>query len=221
MHSLTDLTSTPDPAWPMVLQWVADAPSVQVLPAERAKADDALLQLQVTLRSPMGAVVYHTGGLLIDHAWLRVLGSGSTRMTRSLPAWNLGKAPVDANGRPSLVLVADDVLGGLFALNGGALGEKPGEVFYLAPDTLQWEGLSMGYTDFLAWALSPSLPEFYGDLRWAGWQTEVGTLTGDQALSVYPFLWAEGPPLGERSRKCVPVDELYRLMLDIRQQLSR
>ena len=82
MRSLIDLTSTPDPAWPMVQQWVVDAPSVQVLPAERPKADDALLQLQVTLRSPMGAVVYHTGGLLIDHGWLRVLGSGNARMTR-------------------------------------------------------------------------------------------------------------------------------------------
>jgi hypothetical protein len=200
---------------------VADAPSVQVLPAERTKAEEALLQLQVTLRSPMGAVVYHTGGLLIDHGWLRVLGSGSDRMGRSLPGWNQGRAPVDANGRPTLVLVADDVLGGLFAVNGEALGEKQGEMFYLAPDTLQWESLSMGYTDFLAWALSPRLSEFYLDLRWPNWQDEVATLTGDQAVSVYPFVWATGPPLGQRSRKSIPVDELFRLMQGIQQQLSR
>jgi len=221
MRTLTDLTHTDDPAWPLVQQWVADAPSVQVLPAERTKAEEALLQLQVTLRSPMGAVVYHTGGLLIDHGWLRVLGSGSERMTRSLHGWNQGKAPVDANGRPTLVLAADDVLGGLFAVNGGALGEKQGEVFYFAPDTLQWEGLSMGYTDFLAWALSPRLSEFYRDLRWPNWQDEVATLTGDQAVSVYPFVWAKGPPLGQRTRKSIPVDELFRLTLDLRQQLSR
>lgn len=64
MRTLTDLTHTDDPAWPLVQQWVADAPSVQVLSAERTRAEEALLQLQVTLRSPMGAVVYHTGGLL-------------------------------------------------------------------------------------------------------------------------------------------------------------
>ena len=221
MRTLADLTQTPDPAWPLVQRWVADAPRVEVLPAESTKADKALLQLQVTLRSPMGAVVYHTGGLLIDHGWLRVLGSGSERMNRSLPGWNQGKAPVEANGRPTLLLVADDVLGGLFAVNGGALGENQGEVFYLAPDTLQWENLSMGYADFLAWALSPRLDEFYLDLRWPGWQDEVVTLTGDEAVSVYPFVWAEGPPLGQRSRQRVPLDELFQMTQEVRQQLSR
>jgi len=219
MRTLADLTHTDDPAWPLVQQWVADAPSVQVLPAERSRADAALLQLQVTLRSPMGAIVHHTGGLLIDHGWLRVLGSGSAQMTRSLPGWNSGKAPVDANGRPTFLLVADDVLGGLFAVNGGAFGEKLGEVSYLAPDTLQWESLSMGYTGFLAWALSLRLGEFYSDLRWPHWQDEVSTLSSDQAISVYPFLWAKGPPLDQRSRKNVPMDELFRLTMDTQQQL--
>jgi hypothetical protein len=79
----------------------------------------------------------------------------------------------------------------------------------------------MGYTDFLAWALSPRLSGFYCDLRWPNWQDEVATLTGDQAVSVSPFVWAKGPPLGQRSRKSIPVGELFRLTLDIRQQLSR
>jgi hypothetical protein len=40
-------------------------------------------------------------------------------------------------------------------------------------------------------------------------------------LSVYPPLWAEGPPIDQRSRKPVPVDELFRLMMEFRVRVSR
>lgn len=220
MRSLTELTSTDEPAWPLVQQWLSAAPNVEVLPANVASAEAALLSLQVTLRSPMGAVVYQSGGLLIDHGWLRVLGSGSPRMRRSLPGWNDGKVHTDEAGRPTLLLMADDVLGGLFALNGGALGAELGQVFYLAQDTLEWEQLPMGYSDFLAWALSPRLSDFYTDQRWTGWEEEVQQLNGDQALSVYPFLCAEGEPIGSRFRRAIPVDELFDVTMELRRQLS-
>ncbi|MFG6489964.1 DUF2625 family protein [Roseateles sp. BYS78W] len=142
-------------------------------------------------------------------------------MPRSLPAWNDGKAPLDATRRPTFLLIADDVLGGLFAINGGALGNELGMVFYLAPDTLDWENLALGYSEFLAWALSRGLSEFYQHLRWPGWQDEVAKIAGDRALSVDPFLWAEGPSIEERSRRAVPAEELYRLTMDMRQQLAR
>jgi len=221
VRTLAELTSADDPAWPLVQQWVAAAASAEILPVDKARADETLTQLQVTLHATMGAVAYHTGGILIDHGWLRILGSGSDRMTRSIPSWNNGKAPLDATGRPMFVLVADDVLGGLFAIDGGALGTHPGNVFYFAPDTLQWQDLSIGYTEFLAWALTPRLDRFYRDSRWPGWQDEVGGISGDSALLVYPFLSAEGPAIAQRSRKVVPLAQLYRLDLDIVKQLGQ
>ena len=36
---------------------------------------------------------------------------------------------------PSYLLVADDVLGGFFAINGGAFDGKAGNIFYYAPDS--------------------------------------------------------------------------------------
>jgi hypothetical protein len=58
-------------------------------------------------------------------------------------------------------------------------------------------------------------------LRWPGWEHDVATLDGDQAFSVYPPLWAEGPPIAERSRKGVPVDELFGVAMSIRARLAR
>lgn len=156
----------------------------------------------------MGAIVYETGGMLIDHGWLRILGSGHPRLPRSLPDWNLGRT-WDGKTQPAALLVADDVLGGFFALNGGALKGKLGNTSYFAPDSHQWEDLEIGYSQFVCWALSGSLDKFYDTLRWPGWESEVEKLRGDQALSIYPMLFCSGPPIEKRHRGAVPIAEIY------------
>jgi hypothetical protein len=72
---------------------------------------EALIVTQVTTRSPMGAVVYETGGLLIDHGWIRVLGSGHPRLPQSLPDWNQGRTRRANEEILGFYLIADDVLG--------------------------------------------------------------------------------------------------------------
>jgi hypothetical protein len=68
MRTLHELINTDDPAMPLVREWVARAVRpVDLLPPS-AQRDEALLRMQVTTRSPMGAVVYETGGILIDRA---------------------------------------------------------------------------------------------------------------------------------------------------------
>ena len=47
--------------------------------------------------------------------------------------------------------------------------------------------------------------------RWKGWEADARALGGGQAFSIAPFLWTEGPPIGERSRRAVPVGELWDL----------
>src|SRR5262245_31995312 len=121
MKSMRDLLSD-DPAWMFVREWIASASNqVEVLPARDPDRSRALEQMQVTTRSPMGAVVYETGGLLIDGGWLRMLGSGHPRLPRTLPGWKRGRTWKEAQSAPPIVIVADDVVGGSFAINGGAI----------------------------------------------------------------------------------------------------
>ncbi len=70
----------------MVEDWLRKATNpVEVLPPVEANRKSALVAIQVTTRSPMGAIIYETGGILVDHGWIRILGSGCQRLPRSLP----------------------------------------------------------------------------------------------------------------------------------------
>jgi hypothetical protein len=196
---------------------------VEVLPAQPDDGARALIGIQVTTRSPMGALAYQTGGLLVDHGWIRILGAGSVRLPRDLARWNFPSGTPAAPRLPGAFLVADDVLGGFFALNGGAFQGAPGNVFYLSPDSLVWEDLGRGYTDFLQFVLAGDLAKFYEGQRWVGWQEEVGRLSGDRAFHIYPFLWAECEGgIDARSRKAVAIEELWGLhAVELPQQLRR
>ncbi|MDR2297779.1 MAG: DUF2625 domain-containing protein [Comamonas sp.] len=210
MRSLPELISTTEPAMPMIRQWLAQARRPVELLQPSAQADEVLLGLQVTTRSPMGAIAHETGGILVDHGWLRILGSGHERLPRNLQNWNQGRAE-------GFLLVADDAVGGFFAINGGGLGDDPGALYYLAPDTLQWEALEVGYSDFVQWALSERLTEFYADLRWQGWEQDVLALAPDQGFGFYPFLWTSQGSVATSDRRPLPMSEIYALNIQPRQ----
>lgn len=139
MRPLDQLINKSEPGWTLVQDWIGKAKNkVEVLPVDTVKAKDALFKTQVTTRSPMGAIVYSSGGLLVDGGWIRILGSGHDRLNRTLPDWNKGKSFKEFGEAPAYLLVADDAAGGFFAINGGGLGSDAGKVYYLSPDNLEW-----------------------------------------------------------------------------------
>ncbi len=211
---LAELLKVEDPAWPHVAEWIQAAEvRVEVLASDERLRAEVLLESQLTLRSPVGAVVYNTGGILVDSGWLRILGSGHARFGRSLASWNQECASAAADHTLGFLLIADDVVGGFFALNGGAFDAEPGQVFYFAPDALRWETLKgMGYSEFLAWSFSSRIKSFYQNMYWPGWESEVAALTGDQALAIYPFpCTVEGKNIAACGRRPCPVGEIFAL----------
>jgi hypothetical protein len=222
MRTVDELINTKEPGWTLVQNWIKEAKNkVEVLPCDTGKAKDALYKTQVTTRSPMGAVIYSSGGLLIDNGWIRVLGSGHSKLERTLPDWNKGKTFKEFGEAPSFLLIADDAVGGFYALNGGALGKDAGKVYYLSPDNLKWESLDLTYTEFLLFCFNHDLNKFYKNLRWKNWKDEVSKLDGNKVYNFYPFLWTkEGKDINKNSRKPVPVEEQYSLNMDMRKQLG-
>ena len=116
--------------------------------------------------------------------------------------------------------VAWDALGGRFAINGGGLDAPPGEVCYWGPDTLDWQSIGGGHSAFITWALSDAIGDFYGSLRWPGWEGEVERLAPDQGLSlVPPPFTVEGRDPAQVSRSAVPMTELHGVYADLAEQL--
>ena len=213
MRSLSELVNTTDPGIEKVREWARGAVNECVLLPPSAQREQVLLETQVTTRSTMGAIAYGTGGILIDGGWLRFLGSGHPKMTRTLPGCNTGRA----NG---FYLVADDAVGGFFAINGGAFGADVKNMYYWAPDSLDWEPMNIGFTDFFVWSLSDRLAPFYTTLRWPSWREDTAGLPGDSCFSFYPFLWTAEGSLTASLRRPAPVREAFDLKIDLLRQLN-
>lgn len=222
MRSVDELINSTDPGWDLVSDWIKTAKNkVEVLAVDSVKARDALFKTQVTTRSPMGAIIYGTGGILIDDGWIRILGSGNAKLSRTLPDWNKGKSFENFGDQAAYLLVADDVIGGFFLLNGGGLGEDLGAIYYLSPDNLEFESLGISYSEFLNFCFYADLNDFYKGFRWNEWREEVSKLLGDQVFAFYPFLWTEaGKKINKNDRKAVPIEEQYQLSLETRKQLD-
>ncbi len=205
-QTLHDLTSVDDPAGPLLRQWLESGDvDAQVLDVEPGRRDQCLVGLQVTLRSVLGALAYETGGVLVDHGWLRLLGGGHGALPSLYEALGLD----DASSAPDYIVLGWDVVGGVFALDGGGLRGVKGHVCYYAPDALQWEDLEFGHAEFVRWTLTGGLSTFAGDLRWEGWEAHTSLVPLDEVYRSEPPLWtSEGQVVDEADRRPVRVDEL-------------
>jgi hypothetical protein len=220
VRALPELLSE-DPAWPLVESWLAESErDVVVVGTDRPEAEKTLLRLQVSTRSVLGAVVLHCGGLALDHGWIRILGSGAEGFP-GLSAWNWGGAVVEGETVEGALVAANDVLGGVFAINDTAFSGEPGEIFYFAPDSLEWEPLGVGHSDFVAWAITGDLAAFYERFRWPGWEDEVAVVPFDAGIFFYPLLiMKESKPISHASRSVVSLRDLWRCYRDASRQLA-
>jgi hypothetical protein len=176
------------------------------------------MRLQVRAGSFLGSVALESGGVLVDGGWLRVHGGGCADLL-GLDRVN-GMAGEVGAVRPARLVVAHDVLGGVFALNGpeteaSGYPGAPGEMVYFAPDRLEWEPLGTGYSGWWEWLLAGHLTGFYEGLRWPGRRAQTSDLHPSTGVTVYPFLWsAEAQAdLAATTRAPVPVSELVEANL--------
>lgn len=210
MKTLHELTQTDEPAWQDVIEpLLAQAKQTYCcLPKNQSLAEQELLALQMTTRSTLGAVVWETGGLLVHDGWLRLLGSGTDDFSGVVAFYTQYYL---ANA--GFLVVAHDVVGGVFAINTGGLDGNTGTIHYFAPDSLAWEDLGVGYTDFFNWALTGDITQFYANFYWDGWQNEVANLLPEQAFFTMPPLWSEqGKNMAQNTRKIVPLAEILNLI---------
>jgi len=216
LRPLGELIDPFEAGWKMIMQWSAAATNkIQVLPKDNLKADDALYESQLSTATPIGAMIYGCGGILVDHGWIRILGSGHPLIDRSLPEWNKGKAFKEFGEEPSMLLIADDALGGFFAINAGGIEpEGMGDVYYYGPNKLKWESIGLNYSNFIVFCFSGNIEKFYQGFRWKGWENEVSKMSGNDVITCYPLLWTNGSISYANSHKVVTVEKQWALYHD-------
>jgi hypothetical protein len=213
MRPLDQLINESESALPFVTETVQAHPGRCVMHPASSSSADVLFRTQVTTRSPMGAIAYHTGGISVLAGWLRILGSGSPAVPRTLPDWNAGRSS-------GFYLIADDAFVGFFALDGGALGAGGGNVCYFSPRSLRWESLECSYTQFLVWACT-DFRNFYDDMAWPECAAAIASLAPDRCLFFYPPLWTAECVLPPPEIRDVPVSEAWDFQMDVARQLDQ
>ena len=208
---LENLIDKKSSGWEQIKQMKSSARnSVEILPKNDLRADSALFETQFPTSSLIGSMIYECGGMLIDKGWIRILGSGCSRLNRSIPEWNKGKSVVKNKTPYSFLLIADDVLGGFFAIKMNGI-DKPDScaIYYYGPNSLKWKSTGFNYRTFIVYCFSGNLKRFYGDFRWKGWEEEVEELDGNQVISCYPLLWTkEGLEL-KVNRKILSIQRIW------------
>lgn len=157
--------------------------------------------LRVTSASAMGAVILNTSGVVFDD-WIRLYGGDTSDRVKQM------------------LIVATDVVGGIFAINSGKFDEGIGDVWYFAPDTLDWEDLELRYSEFIAWLAQGNIDEFYSSMRWTNWRESAKNVEFDKSILIYPFLWSEEVNIETASKSIVPFDELFATNMEYREKFG-
>lgn len=127
-----------------------------------------LYMLKITSKSALGSLIFNTSGLTVDN-WIRIVGY-ENKENIGIISYNKINEHGLSNSIDKMLIVGDDVIGGIFALNVGKFADKIGDVSNFAPNTLQWEALEMKYYEFITWIVLGNTDEFYSTLRWSKWQ---------------------------------------------------
>lgn len=78
----------------------------------------------------------------------------------------------------------------------------------------------MKYHEFIVWILQGNIDEFYSTMRWSSWKQDCIDISMNNALLVYPFLWAKECDIESASKKIVPLDEIILMNFDIRNNMK-
>lgn len=217
MRDLYELINNNEDAISLIKEWSNSATNeILILDKVSIKSKEALYNTQVTTRSPMGAIIYHTGGILINKGWIRIYGSGNEKLNRNLPEWNKGKSFENFGDIPGYLFIADDAVGGFYLLNGGSLGNDVGKIYYISPDNLEPEPLDLSYTDFILFCFNGNIDAYYKNLRWDNWENDFKSLNTNEVFMFFPYLWSkQGRNINKVEKSKISIEAYYEFISQI------
>lgn len=174
-----------------------------------------LREINISPESTMEAIIINTNGIIIDN-WIRILGQSSEHHAGIVDfceriGCEFGK----------MMVIAIDIVGGLFAINSGEFEDDIGMVWYFAPDTVSWESLGFRYSEFIAWLAQGNTMDFYKSYRWNGWEKDIENMDGfNNGVLIYPFLWAKECNIETASKKISPLSEIIKIYFGFKKEFN-
>lgn len=165
--------------------------------------------------SVIGQIIANTKGIIIDNT-VRILGSGEKNKYTSIEQYNYEVGIYLGN---DYFIIADDVFGGVFAFKKTGINEGS-TIYYLAPDTLEWEDLEIVYPEFLTFFLNDKSNKFYETFKWESFSKDTEDIKPDQGILIYPYLWSKECNIEDASKKAVPMIELIQLNIEFRKKFG-
>ncbi len=195
---------------------ILNTSSNHILINEKNEYGNILEKLGVNENSTLGQIVINTAGILVDNT-IRVYANGNDIDMCNIYHFNLELEQYLGNQR---LVIADDIFGGLFALNKEASQSIKEEIWYFAPDTLEWENLEINYKEFIDWISGNSMNEFYSTFKWSDFYKDVKDIKFNQGILIYPFLWSNECNIEAADKNIVPFSELITLNLEYKEKFN-
>ncbi len=122
--------------------------------------------LHLTSKSILGVMLAKYSMVTTTEKRIRFFG-GDHKIRSSLDEIN-GLIDGKESIVPSMLVIADDICGGIFAINNGFVKKvSVGNVMFLPYSALCFEDLGIGHADFVHWCMTCS----YNDWLMNGWKT--------------------------------------------------
>lgn len=169
-------------------------------------------ELNVNEQSVLGQVLLNVSSVVIND-YLRIWGNDELNIL-----FQNDRVKQFYSGNK--LIVANDIWGGLFAISNGDFEGNVRNIWYFAPDLLEWENLDINYADFLSWVCGSGLEEFYQSFRWKDIDSMLREVNLNQAILIYPFMWAVECNLETADKKIVPLEELIAINADYQKKLT-
>ena len=194
--------------WDEILAEIQGSFNEVVLEREGALSLDMLRKMGIPEASTIGQVMLNMRRLIVS-GYLRVHGSEIPQISEMVKKYHPGNK----------IVVATDIWGGIFAIGNGDFSGDTSIMWYYAPETLQWESMDITYAEFIPWVFTPKFEEYHMSFMWKDMEEMLETLSADQGVLIYPFLWSKECNLMTATKKAVPMEELIALNADYEKKL--
>lgn len=175
-----------------------------------------LNRMGIDAHSALGQVVANTHGITVN-GYVRILGSGNGVTSYNIIDYNM---ELEKYFDSEKLIVANDIFGGLFAINAENQNYNNGEIWYFAPDTLEWENLEITYIELLEFVSSDDINLFYENFKWNQFEKYIQGIDYNQGVLIYPFLWSKECNIENADKKIVPFSELISINIDYKNKFK-